>query len=228
MANTSKTTVTKAEIEKENEALKKTLEETQAQLTEDAAQVETLTKKNEALEEKVDQLFSKIETMLNESKQSPITDEIGIEDPILVISLVPHSLNLYTDGHGQGTPYLFSEMGEEMEIPFGDLRNIVRSNKEMAANGRYYIADERAVKKLRIQHLYKNILTPEAMTTILNQGPDKVIELYKMANEAQQKIIIDMIMEKRYQKEKLDANLVQELSALIGEDLMQKVLVDKK
>jgi hypothetical protein len=83
------------------------------QLKEMQKQIANLTKENEQL--KVDK----------EEKEE--NEELTSDTDIPVISLVTGGLTLSTEGNGNGTVYRFEEFGEIRDIPFGDLKDIVKN-----------------------------------------------------------------------------------------------------
>ena len=160
-------------------------------------------------------------TLLQQNQSQPTEEEEEDElEDVLVINLVPCRLNLIgSDGRAM---YTFHKMYEEQYIDFNDLREIVKSKsgRSMARNGRFYILNERAVDKLRLKNDYRKILNPEQLQTLLKRSVDSVVELYKLAPEGQQKVILDMIKEKKYAGEKVDLNILQELGEVAGVDLI--------
>lgn len=145
-------------------------------------------------------------------------DDIGADEEILVISLTPNKLNLI--GDNGVVLFSFDAMYEEQYIDYASLREIVRINRDMARNGRFYILDERAVNKLRLKNNYKNVLTPEQLKTLINSNTDKAIELYKLANPVQQSTIIEMVKQAKFRGENVDYNLLRELGELSGINLI--------
>lgn len=159
------------------------------------------------------------------AKQQPVEtatvkEKLSADEDIVVVNLCEGELNLSTEGLGQGTVYTFNQKGEELPIPLADLKAIVRSNKSFAQGGAFYILDERAVKECKLATHYKRLLTDEQILNLFDNSADKVIELYKLAPKTQQDIIVDAIINKRYNKEKVDANILLELGELCGKDLM--------
>ena len=90
----------------------------------------------------------------------------------------------------------------------------------MAKNGRFYILDERAVSKLRLKNNYKHVLSPEQLKQILTTNVDNAIELYKLANDAQKRTIIDLVKEAKFNGSSIDYNLLKQLSELSHVDLI--------
>lgn len=204
MANTKKTTTTKSTA-KEADTI--TLEQLQAE--------------NAELKERMDKLMQMMEQTpkAGEAVSAPLG---SVERDIPVMSLLPHQLNLTTQPYGQGTIYTFNEMYEEIIIPYGDLKEIVRANRSMAQNGKFYIMDEEAVTSLRLKGAYKNIIKPDELQKVLNHlgSAEQLIEVYKMAPEGQKQIIVEILNDKRLYNENVDMNVLNELSKLSGLDLI--------
>lgn len=157
-----------------------------------------------------------IETLKETSGKS---DSVS-EENISVVSHYTGKLTLYTLGSGNGNKYVFYKFGDTLDIPYNDLKDIVRNNKRFAENAKFYILDKDVVKKLRLTQFYKNVLSNEQIMTLLEQDTDKVVELYGSTTEEQQKTILDMISYKREIGERVDANLLLALSGISGEDLL--------
>ena len=201
MANTKKTASDNA-TEKKNTTTIKKLE---AQLEEQRKQIEML--------------MNALQNNVAVNNNSSINDDISADEEILVISLTPNKLNLVGDG---GTVlFSFDEMYEEQFIDYASLKEIVRLNRDMARNGRFYILDERVVNKLRLKNNYKSVLNPEQLKKILSVDVNKAIELYKMANDVQQRTIIELVKQSKFKGDTIDYNLLGELSNLSGINLIE-------
>lgn len=203
MANTKKTASNNA-TEKKNTTTIKKLE---AQLEEQRKQIEML----------MNALQSN--TAVNNNSNNNVSDDISAEEEILVMSLTPNKLNLV--GDGGAVLFSFDEMYEEQFIDYASLKEIVRLNRDMARNGRFYILDERVVNKLRLKNNYKNVLNPEQLKKILSVDVNKAIELYKMANDVQKRTIIELVKQSKFKGDTIDYNLLGELSNLSGINLIE-------
>lgn len=202
MANATNTTTKKDEAKELREELKRQ----QAEFAE-------MQKQFEAFKAKMaNQAETEIKPAVVEN------DDIGADDEVLVISLVPNRLNLLDkDGRIIVT---FHDMYDEQYISFASLRECVNSHRDMALNGRYYIADEKAVSKLRLKNHYKNVLTPKQFEDILKNNINTAVELYKIAPTGQQKVIVNIIKEKRMNGVDMDMNMLHKLSEISGTDLV--------
>ena len=176
------------------------------QLKEMQQQIANLTKENEQL--KVDK----------EEKEEK--EELTSDTDIPVISLVTGGLTISTEGNGVGTVYRFEEFGEIRDIPFGDLKDIVKNKPEFARGGIFYIANEEAVKKLRLSRDYKNIISDELFTRLLDEDANVVIEAYKLAPKLQQEQVVSMIEDRLEKGIEVDANILVKIGKLCGRDFM--------
>ena len=172
-------------------------------------------------QEQIKQLMAMLQNQNNNivvNNNAPVDNDIGAEEEILVISLTPNKLNLV--GSGGVVLFSFENMYEEQYIDYTSLKEIVRLNRDMAKNGRFYILDERAVSKLRLKNNYKHVLSPEQLKKILTTNVDNAIELYKLANDTQKRTIIDLVKEAKFNGDSIDYNLLKQLSELSHVDLM--------
>jgi hypothetical protein len=201
MANTKKTTSNNTTTTSQKRS-NTTIKQLEAQLEEQRKQIELL-----------------MNALQNKSSIAEVNnDDIGAEEEILVISLTPNKLNLV--GDGGVVLFSFNDIYEEQYIDYASLKEIVRLNREMARNGRFYILDERVVNKLRLKNNYKNILTPEQLKKILSMDVNKAISLYELANDVQKKTIIELVKQAKFDNVNLDYNLLGELGKLSGINLI--------
>ena len=143
-----------------------------------------------------------------------------LEVDVPVVSMCQGELNLATQGRGQGSIYTFTHLGQIMDIPFGDLKDIVKNNQRFANEGYFYIADEEVVKKLRKTSEYNKILPPEVIENIFKNDANKIIDLYNMAPRGQKETIVEMIKNKRIQGIDVDANVLVKLGEITGIDFV--------
>ena len=180
----------------------------------DAKRVEQLEIQLKEQKEQIDALIAMLQQSNVSNTQNVSTEEIGGDDEFLVISLTPNKLNLC--GADGAILFTFDEMYEEQYIDYASLKEIVRVNRDMAKNGRFYILDEKVVNKLRLKNNYKNVLTPEQLKDLLRSDTKKAVELYKLANKTQQSTIIELVKQAKFRDEPVDFNLLSELEKLSG------------
>ena len=181
------------------------IEDLMNQLKEMQQQIASLTKEKEQLEA---------------DKEEKEVEELTSDTDIPVISLVTGGLTISTEGNGVGTVYRFEEFGEIKDIPFGDLKDIVKNKPEFAKSGIFYIANEEAVKKLRLSRDYKNIISDELFAHLLEEDAKVVIEAYKIAPKLQQEQVVSMIEDKLEKGIEVDANILVKIGKLCGRDFM--------
>lgn len=180
--------------------------------------ITTLEKKIAEQQVQIEELMKIIQSGMNAVAPITNTEDINADEDILVVSLTPNKLNLV--GSDGSTLFSFDAMYEEQYIDYASLKEIVRVNRDMAKNGRFYILDEKAVNKLRLKNNYKNVLTPEQMKQILSSNTEHAVELYKLANITQQQTIIDVVRQAKFNGKDVDYNLLRELGELSGVNLI--------
>lgn len=180
----------------------------------DAKKVEKLEAQLKEQKEQIDALMAMLQQPQFATAPLTSNEEISGDDEVLVISLTPNKLNLC--GADGAVLFTFDEMYEEQYIDYASLKEIVRVNREMAKNGRFYILDEKIVNKLRLKNNYKNVLAPEQLKDILKSDTQKAVELYKLANKTQQSTIIELVKQSKFRGDAVDFNLLSELEKLSG------------
>ena len=99
--------------------------------------------------------------------------------------------------------------------------NIIVANMgNMIRSGRIYIADQDFVESHNLGEVYKHILNVDQLKSLFDKDGKTIIEAYKMANDAQKQIIVDMISERKVNSQFVDANAAIEIGKLCGKDLM--------
>lgn len=203
---TRKTTSTKtvettdSELKRENEQLKQDVSELHKQLLEMKKMFES--------------------AMASTQVQSTLNTKLDLEADIPVINLCRSKLNLSTGLHGSGEVYIFTQFGEIQDIPFQDLKLICKSNKRFAEEGAFYIADEQAVEKLRLERKYQNILNANTLENIFALDSQTVIKMFESASKTQKDYIVETIVEKLSRGQQVDANILVGLKQLTGKDFL--------
>lgn len=203
---TRKTTSTKtvettdSELKRENEQLKQDVSELHKQLLEMKKMFES--------------------AMASTQAQSTLNTKLDLEADIPVINLCRSKLNLSTGLHGSGEVYIFTQFGEIQDIPFQDLKLICKSNKRFAEEGAFYIADEQAVEKLRLERKYQNILNANTLENIFALDSQTVIKMFESASKTQKDYIVETIVEKLSRGQQVDANILVGLKQLTGKDFL--------
>lgn len=179
--------------------------------------------------EQFEALMSRLNDLEGKVKAQAVTHSVPsgndrfynyLEVEVPVVSMCQGELNLATLGRGQGSIYTFTHFGQIMDIPFGDLKDIVKNNQRFANEGYFYIADEEVVKKLRKTSEYNKILPPDVIENIFKNDANKIIDLYNMAPRGQKETIVEMIKNKRSQGIDVDANVLVKLGEITGIDFV--------
>jgi hypothetical protein len=77
--------------------------------------------------------------------------------------------------------------------------------------GFFYIMDKRVIRSHGLDEIYENILTKEQIENSLD-NLDQCIELFKVANDNQRKLIIDMLVDRIVEGHDVDRNIIDRLS----------------
>lgn len=98
---------------------------------------------------------------------------------------------------------------------------IVSNMANLIREGGVYIADAQFIDDHNLTDVYRYILTDDQMRELLDKDSKYVVDAYKMANDTQKQIIIDMITEKKLAGGEVDANILFEIGRLSGQNLLE-------
>lgn len=203
MAGRPKKTVETPTTEKDNS------QEILAQLKTMQEQINKLQKENEQLKIQKEEVEDKVESLNGDTE-------------ITVISQTNGKLVISTEGNGIGTVYRFEEFGEAQDIPFGDLKDIVKNKPRFAREGAYYIANEEAVKKLKLTKYYSNIIDEKLFEHLFEADSNVVIKAYENAPKMQKEQIEIMIQNRLDHKQEVDGNVLMKIGKLSGKDFLKQ------
>jgi hypothetical protein len=151
-------------------------------------------------------------------------DNISVNpnDYIKVMSLLAWRLNLCTREKGQGKVYKFDTLYQVKKIIYSDLVDIMEANADFLKAGYFIILNPKVVRIHGLDETYQNILTKEKIEEILNASNESV-SLYSSTNEKQQKVIIDLLINRLVEKpDSVDLNAIDKLSRVSGVNIVQK------
>lgn len=180
-----------------------------------------LLKKIEEMQNQLAQLKAENKSLKNNQVEDIEEDEITADTDIPVISQTVGKLVISTDGNGVGTVYRFENFGDVQDIPFADLKDIVKNKPRFAKEGAYYIANAQAVKKLRLSKEYEHIVSNDIFAHILDEKSDVVIEAYKNAPKLQKEQIVGMIEDRLANNKEVDGNILVKIGKLCGKDFLR-------
>lgn len=208
MANTKKTTT-------------KTEETKETSVTEELDKVEkndSATDENERLKNELAELRAQMKIMAEMMAVPKVEEPVQNSDELITfVNLTNGTLVLKGAGNAikkiEGLFGTRSFTRREAQIIVGNMPNLVHS-------GMVYIDNAQFVKENDLADSYANFLTAKQMKELFDKDPFYAIEAYKSTTESQQRIIVDIICEKRSKGEFVDANILTEIGKLSGKDLV--------
>lgn len=109
-----------------------------------------------------------------------------------------------------------------------EARVIVNNMPNSVANGQLYIADHDFIEECELDYVYENLIDDKTLKNLLSKNSEDICEIYRNASEFQKKIIVDMVIEKQINEEKVDANILVDLGKLCGIDFMKIEPLEKE
>ena len=82
------------------------------------------------------------------------------------------------------------------------------------------MANDKAVKKLRLNRFYDNLIDDKTFKNLFNMDSKTVIELYKTASKLQQEQIVSLIEDRLEKKLDVDGNILIQIGKLCGKDFL--------
>ena len=139
--------------------------------------------------------------------------KIQQDEYIPVMSLIPYNLNLSTKEGGQGSTKKFTKFGEVKRIIYKDLVDILEVHSKFLESGYFYIMNPALIRQHGLDDVYSKILTKEKLDEILSTNSEESVSLYNSANEKQQEIIIQLLVEKvKSNPDSVNLNIVDRIS----------------
>ena len=101
-----------------------------------------------------------------------------------------------------------------------EARMIITNSNSLIRSGAVYIADEEFVEENDLGEIYRYLMNGDELKGLLDKPSSEVIETYKNVPDMQKKIIVGMIVSKRLKGENVDGNVLMQIGALSGKDLI--------
>lgn len=150
--------------------------------------------------------------------------KIPLDEYIPVMSLLPYRLNLSTKANGTGDVKKFSKFGEVKNILYKDLVDILETNSSFMESGFFYILNPAVIRQHGLDEVYSKILTKEKIEEILATNSKNSISLYESANEEQQKVILQLLIDKvRENPDAVNLNTIDKISRISGVNISERV-----
>lgn len=187
-------TDTNDKLVKENEDLKTQLADLAKQFAEFKASMEAQTS---------------VESVVSSEYTENDYVEISPQKPIRVISLTPGGLSLRTNLNGSGKTFRFDKFGSTLSITYGDLQDVINTDRSFIEGGAVYICDSNVIKNHYYEDIYKKFLTVDTINNILTFSKDKIVEMVSNTTESIQEAVIAVIVDKINRNEYVDMNKVE-------------------
>ena len=119
---------------------------------------------------------------------------------ITFINMVNGGMNL------RGTRYYHIDKQFGTKVVTDSEARVILSNMPNAIqSGLVYINDANFIKENGLEDYYNGLINDKTLKTLLDKDCDEVVEVYNGANSEQKKIILDMVVSRRLNGEKIDA-----------------------
>jgi hypothetical protein len=176
----------------------------------------------EILRKELKELKNQLDLLASNKKVKTDAKEGGSDSYVKVMSLTPHLLNLSTEGNGKGKIFTFHKFGEVKKILYHDLVDILSANQKFHEQGLFYIMSKDVIDEHGFEDMYEKILTKDAILKIINgENQTDAVNIFSSATEKQQDFVCEMFIQKIFDGENVDLNLVDRLSRV-----MQKRIKD--
>jgi len=164
---------------------------------------------------------------LKKDKNEIQSNELDIRPDkyVSIMSLLPYTLILSTEGNGKGKQYKFKKFGEKRRVLYKDLVDIVETNRKFLESGYFYILGKNVIRSLGLDDIYEQVLNKEQIEKILNTiDVDDAFEVFKSASTRQKETLITMLVKKlKDTPDKTNMNFIDKVSRETGVDIFGKV-----
>jgi len=124
--------------------------------------------------------------------------------------------------------YHLDKQFDSISFSESEAKTIIANMPQSIANGFLYIADKDFVEECELDGVYETLIDEKTLRNLLNNDSSEVCNIYKNASDEQKKIIVDMIINKKINKEPVDANILVELGNLCGQKLIDIEPLDEE
>ena len=196
-------------------------------------EIKTIDEEKEILKEKVSVQQKEIEDlkMRMEVLMKAIVDKESSENkPQKNNKKTIKFINMTTGGFTiRGTRFYHLDKQFDYQVfSENEARIIVNNMPNSIADGQLYIADHEFVEECELDYIYENLIDDKTLKNLLTRSSEDICEIYKNASDSQKKIIINMVIEKQINEEKIDANILVDLGELCGIDFMKIEPLEKE
>ena len=175
------------------------------------AEKEELRRQVAEQQKQMEELMAEMVSNKGNATEKPINEKRNIT----FINMVNGGMNL------KGTRYYHIDKQFGSKVVTDSEARVILSNMPNAIqSGLVYINDVNFIKENGLEDYYNGLINDKTLKTLLDKDCDEVVEVYNGANAEQKKIILDMVVSRRLNGEKIDANIVVELGKLCGKNFM--------
>lgn len=231
----------------ESEITEKTLQvnEIENVKTNDTVQISTkeyeqMKETNEKLLDQLSSIMQKVKELEESQKQTTLNSvsddtstndapeyvEISPSKPIKVISLSTGGVSLRTSSDGRGVTGRFTKFGQPRFIPYGDLQDMISTDRSFIEDGVVYICDPDVIRNNYLEDAYSKFLTKETIENILSFNINQIKDMVSNTTQSIQETIIDLLVQKINRNEQVDMNKLTAIGQCVNQpcDIMQLAL----
>lgn len=173
---------------------------------------------NEALKKQIEDLQAQMQMMANMIASSKLNSEEKTSKNDRYITFVNMTTGaIILKGNGI---YQIEGQFNNRKFLEKEARIIVNNMKNTIDSGYVYIADAEFVKECDLEDTYANLLSDKTLKDLLNHDASYVVETYKNVADGQKQIIVDMLEHKKAHGEYVDANVLMQIGELAHRDLI--------
>lgn len=196
-------------VDKEKEELKDTIKKQEQRIREQDIQLEEIKKQ--------------LDLLLKGSLVNSYKDEKKSKRTIKFVNMTSGGFTIRGN-----RLYHLDKQFDSISFSESEAKTIVANMPQSIANGFLYIADKDFVEECELDGVYETLIDENTLKNLLNNNSSEVCSIYRNASDEQKKIIIDMIVNKRINKEPIDANILVELGNLCGQRLIDIEPLDEE
>lgn len=181
------------------------------------AEKEQLKAKLAEQEEQMAKLMAQMEMM--SSMFAASKGAVATEEPrrnITFMSLVKGGMNI------RGTRiYHFNNQFETKTFPETEARIIVNNMPRTVQSGMVYITDKKFREDNNLEEYYTNIITPTIFKELFSKPVNEFMFIYNSGCDEQKAIIEDMVADRMFNGESIDANILSQLGKACGKNFLE-------
>lgn len=191
-----------------------------AQMAELQKQVEDSKKEKTDLETLVDALKSNT----NQSSSNNLPKKVKI------VSLIPNTYSLTTEPNGQGTQYVFEDIGNLITMNTSDLEKIlsIPMYRKQAEKGMFYILDKDIIEDQGLTEAYENICDEDMLLRVMNLTDDSCVDVFCGLSKDMQDSLATKMAESINNGKRLDRNRLADISMRTDIDIEEMAKTLKK